>query len=246
MRPPAGGSMEENPNNGDERVSTVYINRDGAESIQWNWKLKPSTQRSTRATPRNPFNGIESPATLTDTVPHTPLENPFNGIESQTPARLNPASPPPPMPRQNPFNGIERRHYRPDNRPNSVPAQAESIQWNWKTLRSLLSRRSCCMLCWNPFNGIESEACGGDAYSVGCQMRIHSMELKAQDQVRRWPHKVWDGNPFNGIERLMSTFAMPSVYTLESIQWNWKIYHVIKVPQLYLLNPFNGIESFWS
>jgi len=28
--------MEENPNNGDERVSTVYINRDGAESIQWN------------------------------------------------------------------------------------------------------------------------------------------------------------------------------------------------------------------
>ena len=60
MRPPAGGSMEENPNNGDERVSTVYINRDGAESIQWNWKLLSFFITNWAfSLDSNPFNGIE-------------------------------------------------------------------------------------------------------------------------------------------------------------------------------------------
>jgi len=33
MEPPAQGLIEENPSNGDERISTVYMYRDGAESI---------------------------------------------------------------------------------------------------------------------------------------------------------------------------------------------------------------------
>jgi len=59
--------MEENPNNGDERVSTVYINRDGAESIQWNWKYQQFIGAPGSPQSLNPFNGIERIGYITPT-----------------------------------------------------------------------------------------------------------------------------------------------------------------------------------
>ena len=99
--------MEENPNNGDERVSTVYINRDGAESIQWNWKLGSGVNDSLRWAPgfesiqwNWKMNRLGEPETVSGggihsmelkaatspkSLPSTKAtKNPFNGIESQS------------------------------------------------------------------------------------------------------------------------------------------------------------------
>ena len=85
-------------------ISTVNIERDGAESIQWNWKIGITHLLRFGVNVRNPFNGIESlhhehPAGLvTGRIHSMELKvglfswkqvgvgfialNPFNGIES--------------------------------------------------------------------------------------------------------------------------------------------------------------------
>ena len=90
--------------NGNGKISTHNISRDGAESIQWNWKLFGCSYTPTHHNSiTNPFNGIES---LGITPPHVYI---YSWLK-------------------NPFNGIERCF----NNPLTWATTWESIQWNWK------------------------------------------------------------------------------------------------------------------
>jgi len=117
--------------------------------------------------------------------------NPFNGIERDRGYRTLVSI------RSNPFNGIESHFFHISF---SIPQHnKESIQWNWKKLRSA---RGGLKLVENPFNGIESLE--NPPCSAVKANRIHSMELKAQ-----------------------VTPGCSSCYPArESIQWNWKMVDV--------------------
>ena len=79
------------------------------------------------------------------------------------------------------------------------PEEKESIQWNWKLLYTFLLL-DLCIVCLNPYNGIERYRPRLDLQGVGRGDRIHTMELKV----------------------VYCIYSSWWLVTVESIQWNWK------------------------
>jgi len=125
------------------------MGRDGAESIQWNWKcISPLPARlSTNLR----IHSMELKVLTCDATWGGAMwyicSNPFNGIErtslySTTATCLR---------GRNPFNGIES--YLRLLKLNELAILFESIQWNWKY--TLNDKTMKIIENMNPFNGIE-------------------------------------------------------------------------------------------